>query len=46
MPEWDRNNDMLDVVIPSNDFHGPVNWKGEDVRSMKIHFSQLALAPV
>uniref|UniRef100_A0A7I4APM3 BHLH domain-containing protein n=1 Tax=Physcomitrium patens TaxID=3218 RepID=A0A7I4APM3_PHYPA len=46
VPEWDRNNDMLDVVIPSNDFHGPVNWKGEDVRSMKIHFSQLALAPV
>lgn len=36
--EWDRNNDMFDVVIFLNDFYGLVNWKGEDVRLMKIYF--------
>jgi len=46
VPEWDRSGGMLDAVIPSNDFHGPVTGKGEFVRSKRSHFSQLALAPV
>jgi hypothetical protein len=46
VPEWDRSGGMLDSVIPSKDFRGPVNWKGDVVRSKRSHYSQLTLAPV
>lgn len=41
MPEWDRSGGMLGSVIPSNDFHGPVNGKVEFVSSRKSHYSQV-----
>ncbi|XP_024383540.2 uncharacterized protein [Physcomitrium patens] len=41
VPEWDRSDDMLDALIPSDDFHGPVYGKAEFVRSRKSHFCQV-----
>lgn len=39
--ERDRSGGMLDSVIPSKGFHGPLNGKVDFVRSRKSHYSQV-----